>query len=263
MSEDEILVAIVSSVIALILWGQWFYSCVSIEDFGRNRSLRYLALAAPCCAIALLFFMLRIYASADVRNDPAYLIMYTMMGAAWLAGLIPGAGFLGLSFRDDWLERGNSAAAAAGTGGLIGGIFAFAGANIGDGPGWWVVLFCALLATSAFFLCWWAYESLSDTIERIVLERELGTGIRLGGFLVTAGVMAGRAVAGDWKGMEPAIWDFVYLAWPLLPYTLGAGLVESSQRQSVRAASTSYSLCWLAFHLGLAILYLYWAGPWK
>ncbi len=103
-------------MIALILWGQWFYSCVSIEDFGRNRSLRYLALAAPCCAIALLFFMLRIYASADVRNDPAYLIMYTMMGAAWLAGLIPGAGFLGLSFRDDWLERGNSAAAAAGYG---------------------------------------------------------------------------------------------------------------------------------------------------
>ena len=59
-----------------------------------------------------------------------------------------------LSARDDVVERSNRAAIPAIAGGLLAITLCFAGGNIGDGPGWWVVMFCGVLSTGTLLLAW-------------------------------------------------------------------------------------------------------------
>lgn len=263
MSEDEIIVLIGSLAGSLIFWGRWTSVCLSVEDFGRARSLRLLGIAAPCLAGGGLVVVLRFYASHDVRDDLTYIVFYLVMGLLWLTLVMGLSSLCGLSFRDDWLERRNPGAAAAGTGALLGGMCAFAGGNIGDGPGWWIVVFCGALATAAFFLSWLIYARLSGAMELIGIERDLGAGIRLGGFLLLAGIITGRSVAGDWHDIGSTCHDFGRLAWPLLPYAVGLALIEASQGRSPGSARPGYSAGWIGLQAGMAALYLHWAGPWN
>src|SRR5687767_9695060 len=156
-----------------------------------------LSLAPPACA-AVLFLILRRYASHDVRDSGTYLTFYVIVGAAWVGVgslLLP---WLGVSPRLDALERRNTAAAVAVAGALLGLTFAFAGGNIGNGPGWWVVVFSSGLATVSLFAGWAAVEAAGHVAESVAVERDVATGLRLAGMLTAAGLVFGRAAAGDW-----------------------------------------------------------------
>jgi hypothetical protein len=169
--------------------------------------------------------LLRTGASFDVRHDPAYLAFYLVFGAAWL---VPGRGLFGLfgiSWQDDALERRNAAAAWAVAGGLAGLTAGYAGANLGDGPGWWCVLFAGGLATAAWLVAWSVVQAAGDVAEAITVERDTDAGIRLGAFLLAAGLLCGRGAAGDWTSPLQTAIEFG-AAWPLLPLTLGAAWVE-------------------------------------
>jgi hypothetical protein len=102
----------------------------------------------------------------------------------------------------------------------------FAGANIGNGPGWWVVVFSATLSTGGFFLLWAVVEWLTGVSEMVTVERTSGSGLRLGGFLAGAGIVLGRAVAGDWVSAEATVRDFVVVAWFVLPLAAVAVILE-------------------------------------
>ena len=69
----------------------------------------------------------------------------------------------------------------------------FAGGNVGDGPGWWVVVFCAALSTGALFLLWGALQAATDLADSIVIERDGASAVRLAGFLVACGLVLGRS----------------------------------------------------------------------
>lgn len=263
MSEDEFIVLIATVVLGAWLWAPWARLCLAPADFGRRLPPRQLAVVAPAIAGAFLLIVLRGYASHDVRDSATYLFFYTAMGACWLGATTRLTGLLGLSLRDDWLERRNPAAALAGTGFLLGATAAFAGGNIGDGPGWWVVVFCALLSTLALGVAWWIYARLSDAMDRITVERDTGAGLRLAGFLFAVGVVTGRSVAGNWKDLPSTVSDFVDLAWPVLPYAILAGLIESRIVRSTRPAAGSVNLGLLAAHVATAAAFLIWAGPWS
>lgn len=264
MSGDELVVFILSLILSVTMWGKWLRLCLSREDFGRARQLHIIGGLIPFSGLVLIFCVLRAYASYDVREDIMYLLFYTAFGCAWLALLSHYAGLCGLSFRDDWLERGNVSAAALGTGVLLGGAGAFAGANIGDGPGWWVVLVCALLATGALFLCWWLYNSMSHAMEHILIDRDFNAGVRLGSFLFAVGIIAGRSVAGDWTGLDATLADFARHGWPLIPYTVVTGFIDAKfnhpARNNISVAQIAF---WGLLHLSIAALFLEWAGPWQ
>ena len=66
----------------------------------------------PACG-GLLFALLRLLAADDVRSAPEYLLMYTLMGGAWLGVIAMSSKFLGIHHRDDAVERRNGAAAVA------------------------------------------------------------------------------------------------------------------------------------------------------
>ena len=106
----------------------------------------------------------------------------------------------------------------------------YAGGNVGEGPGWWVVVFSAGLALGGMFTCWLFLNAFAPVMEQITVDRDVATGIRAGGFFVAQGLLFGRAVAGDWQSVGGTILDFILHAWPaLLVLGLATGLEHGAR----------------------------------
>ena len=219
-----------STIAALIGWGLWFIGLARAAQWSP-RSIRSgpLVLAPLGCAAGLLMVLMTV-ASQDVVNDPLYILMYLVMGMGWVGMAHRFAPLAGLSYRFDVLERANPAAGIALAGYLAGTTACFAGGNIGDGPGWWVVVFCAGLATATLMLAWITLGVLGGAAESVTIERDVASGLRLAGLLLGGGLILGRAVAGDWHSLDATIRDFGLVGWPIVPLTFGAILIEMVYR---------------------------------
>jgi hypothetical protein len=214
MSGDEALMLIVCGIIGLVGWGSWYFHAVAIRAMSADLLVRQSILLTPLLCAAILFFVLKQFASPDVRDSGIYLGFYEVMGAAWLTLMVRGSPLLGVSYWHDALERCNLAAAIALIGVLIGHTFCFAGANIGSGPGWWVVVYCATISSGSLFILWKIIDASTDTADSITIDRDEASALRLAGFLIAAGLILGRAVAGDWVSLAATYFDFSKLAWP-------------------------------------------------
>jgi uncharacterized membrane protein YjfL (UPF0719 family) len=189
--------------------------------FFRNPLSRQVAAPSLAWMVTLLsgatiLSVLMTISSHDVRDNPLYIFFYMVMWLGWTGiwnRIMP---YLGLSCRDDALERGNTAAALAVCGGLLGVTLIFAGGNIGEGPGWWVVVFCAANSTVAMLVLWLIDNRISHVIEAITIDRDTAAGWRAAGFFISAGLILGRAIAGDWHSVDQTMYDFVRLGWPVL-----------------------------------------------
>lgn len=225
MEGIEWLVFFFAAVIAWALWFEWYGVLWRLGPYRRERWTAPTAALAPGLAALGLWLALRQVADHEVRESAGYLVFYTTIGLVFLGFAVRLGSLLGLS-KDNVLERGNPAALWAMLGLLAGQTAAYAGANAGDGPGWWVVLFCAGLGMAALLASWAVYEALGRGAERIAVDRSVAAGISLGGLLVASGLIAGRAAAGDWEGAWPAVVDFVRGAWPVVPLAAIAVALE-------------------------------------
>ena len=238
MSGDEVLVLVVSLIVACVLWGKSVYEILQVRchkgSFLRAANLGVLLL----CAFTL-YYVLRRYASHDVRDSTTYTMFYMIMGAAWVGGAMRIWQMLGISTRDDLLERENTAAAFAIFGALIALTFCFAGGNVGDGPGWWVVVFAALLSTGALFVLWCALDRLGGLGEAITVDRDTASGLRAAGYLIGSGVILGRAVAGNWVSAGATLGDFAVLGWPALVVIVIGVVLERVLGPNARAPQRS------------------------
>jgi uncharacterized membrane protein YjfL (UPF0719 family) len=166
---------------------------------------------------------------------------------------------LGIIPRDDAVERRNLAAAIAISGAMLGILLCFAGGNIGDGPGWWVVVFCALLSTAALFVAWTILEMATRVSEVITVDRDTSAGMRLAAFLTACGLILGRAVAGDWLSTEATLRDFLQTAWPVLPLLIVAIVLERvlrPNRENPVRASLTAGLIPAALYVAAAAYYV-------
>lgn len=216
MSGDEVFALIVSGVLGLIGWSRWLGGLLFLKPLFRNVAAQRLAWLAPLVAAAAMLFVLLKWSSHDVRSSALYTSFYLAMWFGWLGTLNFLLPYLGLSCRDDVLERGNTAAGIAYGGALLGLTLAFAGGNIGDGPGWWVVIYSAGLATATLLVLWVIGSSISRLADTISIDRDVAAGLRAMGFFVGAGLILGRAVAGNWHSAEQTTSDFVAKGWPVL-----------------------------------------------
>jgi uncharacterized membrane protein YjfL (UPF0719 family) len=252
MSGDEVFVLVASAIVALVSWGAWYIAPARVQRVGRRPLAWRLLRLTPLVAAALLWVVLRSAASFDVRDDPRYLTFYLLLGAAWVGVCIRWLAVTGISTRDDVVERANGSAALAVTGALIGITLAFAGGNIGDGPGWWVVVFSAALATLALFAAWMLLELISGVSDSVTVDRDVSAGLRLGGFLIACGVILGRGVAGDWVSAEATVRDFVATAWPVIVLVIAAAVVERSARPTPESPRRPV----VVYGIGPALLYV-------
>jgi len=81
------------------------------------------------------------------------------------------------------VERGNTASALTAAGRPSRPHDVLCRRNIGNGPGWWVVVFSALLSTGAWFAFWVAIGRLNAWHEAVAVDRDVATGIRIGAWL--------------------------------------------------------------------------------
>jgi hypothetical protein len=120
--------------------------------------------------------------------------------------------------------------------------FAFAGANVGTGPGPDAVIFSARLSTIALFGFWAVLEFSFHVSERITIDRDLGGGLRLAGSLAAAGLISGRAVAGDWVSMGSTVHDFVIWELPAIVPLAMALAFECACRRSDEKNAAAHAL---------------------
>jgi uncharacterized membrane protein YjfL (UPF0719 family) len=268
MSGDEALVLIVCGGLAAFLWFVWYRDVLAVARRSSGAPGRlWLALAPLGAALLLylLYLVLRRLSASDVRADPIYLFFYLLMGAAWVGIGARALSFFGLGARDDVIERGNRAAATAIAGAILGITLCFAGGNIGDGPGWWVVVFCAILSTGTLLLLWTFLDRLAGIADAVTVDRDPASGVRAAGFFLGAGLILGRAVAGDWEGGGPALFDFVLNGWPVAVLLGLAALLERLLRPSPEALeppALSHGALPALLYLGLGVAAVQMAGSW-
>jgi len=258
-SQDELFALFISGSIALFSWGRFLMQVILIRPYRYQPVIRLPWYTSVILSGVVLFYILNQWSSHDVRDSQQYTFFYFVLGAGWLGLGCYVLSYLSLCFRDDLLERNNAASGWACGGALLGIMLCFAGGNVGDGPGWWVVIYCAVLATGTAALAWIILDALTNAADNISIERDVATGMRIGGFWIATGLILGRAVAGNWVSYDAANKDFFLLGWPLLLLLTIATLVELPLRPGGAYEKTSVFLKGavpaVAYVLG-AVLYM-------
>jgi hypothetical protein len=263
LSGDELLVLLLGAVVALAAWIGWYVPVARVGGLGARTRGRGVVATAPLLAALILYAVLITAAAHDVRDDPKYVFFYMILGAAWVGAGVWLLPMLGLSTRDDVLERGNRAASYAVAGALVALTLCFAGGNVGDGPGWWVVVFSAALATAVLVVLWLALDAIASVTDAITVERDAAAGVRAAGFLVASGSVLGRAVAGDWISAGATMRDFAVYGWPVLALLAAAVLLERGARPTPARPEPPVGLYGgvpAALYLAAAALYVYRLG---
>lgn len=226
MSEDEVFALLLSLVLALLGGALWYVRGLRITRLGASRGALAMLLLAPPAALAFLWIVLATAAAVEVRTDVRYQFLFVAMGASW-AFLLPRLlAFVGISYRDDALDRRNVPAAVALVGTVAGLAVLFAGSNMGEGPSIWNTVATALAATAGLFGVVLGLALCTSFGESIAVERDLATGVRFAGLTTASGVVLGRASAGNWVSVDAMVGDLVALGWPVAVLMLAAIALE-------------------------------------
>ncbi len=252
---------IIGAAVTLI-W--WLWVCWSpTQQLVPTGAWRAVLTATLPVNGAILLFVLTRWASFDVVGDPYYILGYGSLGLLWVYATAPWLGtFADIRLKQDVRGHNNVAAATLIAALTIGTTLAYSGGNIGNGPGWYVVAFCALLSTAAVFAVAFVVAVMTDAEERITIDHDLGGAIRLGAAIIGSGLIAGRAVAGDWVSVAATMADFAAAAWPIAVIAAVAVLVERVMPPSYLAGTMLRSLLVAALMIGGAWIYVGSLGPW-
>ena len=238
MDEDfifftEILLFFVCAVFTVRFLHIWYKSIVCSWPKERARGAKTLLGLLPIAAligfVALLINVSRIWLLTwpDMSEGEVffYILIYTVFGFAWINFSVFVFSVMGISWQADALHSNNKAALFTIAGGFLGIAALYAGANYypgeiyGTGDGWWTILFSGGLATILFFLFALLINLCTNIFERIVSGRDVGAGIRLGAFLLSAGILLARSASGDWTGALNATIELLD-GWPVLALAL-------------------------------------------
>ena len=214
--------------------------------------------ACMTSSVVLIALGVWVWGAVEVRGHIDQVLFLALIGFVWLIISTHLFSWLGLSVGDDVVERRNSAALIALCGGMLGVALTYAGGNLGEGPSYWNNIFSAGLGTLGFFILWLLLETIGTASISIAEERDLASGIRLGGFLVGVGLILGRAVAGNWHSESATVHDFIHDGWTAAALCLLASVAEWFARPTRKRTSPG----WLKFGLLPAAVYVGFATAW-
>ncbi|WP_128658180.1 DUF350 domain-containing protein [Paenibacillus sp. 598K] len=260
MSGWEVFVLMVSGSVTIGFVIMWYYKILRLWPRSHNVTGRLVLGALPILSFILLLRTLQSLASYDVVDNALFIVFYLLLGFLCLAfGSMMTRMRLDLSWEDDALRLGNRAALAAYACAFMGMTMIYLGANIGDGPGWWSVVFAGGLGFAAWLALAGLFNKYAYVSERITVERNISTGIRFGAYLLASGILLGRASSGDWTSWWMTIVEFL-AGWPVLLLTLWALQVEradasrSHDRGSRHDQTLPTALIWAVLYIAFAIV---------
>ncbi|MCL2800572.1 MAG: hypothetical protein FWD28_02290 [Treponema sp.] len=226
LGSEEFFVFIFSCIMLFVFLLRWYRPLIKAWPKEKNKTAKVILGWLPVFFAVSMYVFLSFFASFDVVDSYLYKIFYVVLGYSWIfTGLLLMSVCFGIIWNDDVLHLGNKAALPVIIGAFISLSAIYAGANTGDGPGWWCVLFAG-----AFGLVSWAVLGIilhlfTDIFERITIERNVGCGIRFGIYLVLCGAILGYACSGDWTSFSKTAEEFL-IGWPVLPLTFVMILIE-------------------------------------
>jgi uncharacterized membrane protein YjfL (UPF0719 family) len=260
----DILFLFVWSGIALfILWRGWFSRLLRPSLVPVDPSVRLSLAGLPLICAAFLLAVLLRCSAATVRSDRFWVSGYFVFGAAWIGASQWIFGILGIGMRDDVIERRNTSAAWVVAGQFLASTLCFAGANVGNGPGPEVVVFCALLSSATLLLTWFLFDRIASATETITIERDSAAGIRVAGWFTAAGIVCGAAVTGDWHDVSRTMSDFARYIWPIVVFSVATASFERVLRKSPALAvcmNVPTSAVVAAVSVGLAVAFVWKRG---
>lgn len=222
----EIVLLIISCVFTFRFLKKWYQTIFLKWPPIESKAVKYTLNVLPLISLVIYLITLNLFASFDVVDNIFYIAFYTLLGFVWLNfGMFAMALFLDISWVDDVVNMNNKAALLSIAGGFTGLALIYAGANIGDGPGWWCVIFAGGLGLAAWVIIAIIVNLFTNIFERITVDRDIKCGIRIGFFFLASGIILARASAGDWTSSSMTVVEFA-AGWPVLPLSLLAILVE-------------------------------------
>jgi hypothetical protein len=230
LSEDEALALVVSVALGLVGAALWYVRGLRTSTLGASRGLLAALFLAPLAALGYLWNVLATFAAVEVRTDGRYQFLFVAMGATWVFLLPRLLALIGVSYRDDALERRNAAATTAIAGTILGLVLLFAGSNMGEGPSIWNTVATALAATAALFAVVLVLALSTALGDSIAVERDRATGVRFAGWIAGSGMVLGRAAAGSWVSTQAMLADLAAFGWPVVILLSLAILLEHALR---------------------------------
>jgi hypothetical protein len=263
--EDEFAFMIISGAIGVLGLLRTAILLLRPRPIRTPDGIAALLFFTPIVALGALYYVLQHWADPHyVIGQPGYILLFMLGGAAWIVCTIYLVQLLGISLRDDALDRYNSAAAVTIAAAILGAMALYAGGNVGAGPTIWTTIGSAAAAAIVWLFGWIAMELFTPLADTITIDRDIATALRHGGFLLALGLILGRAVAGDFTSWQSTFNDFACHGWIALPMILAPGIMHrffrptpTRPRPSIVAAGLAPALVFLLF----AALYLWWLGP--
>lgn len=221
-----------------------------------------------CFGTSLLMIALSLWhwGAVEVRGHLDQVFWLSVLGLGWLLVFSRLFSWSGLSVADDAIERRNPAALTGSFGGVLALALIYVGGSAGEGPSYWNNIFSAGLGTCGFFLLWFLLELFGRVSASIAEERDLASGARVCGFLFSAGLMLGRAVAGDWHSESATVHDFLQDGWPAAVLCFLALGVEMRARPNQKCPFRpwlSHGLVPAVLYVVIAIAWIYHLGRWE
>ena len=267
MSGDEVFALLVSIALGLVGAALWYARGLRTSRLGSQRRSLAALLLAPLAALVLLWIVLANFAAVEVRTDGRYQFLFVAMGGIWVFLLPRMLSIIGVSYRDDALERRNTAAAIAIAGTVLGLALLFAGSNMGEGPSIWNTVATAFAATAALFVIVLVLAFSTSLGDSIAIERDEPTGVRFAGLVMGCGMVLGRAAAGNWVSTGAMLGDLVRFGWPVLVLASLAIALElvlrpkdSNPRPSLLTAGVLPAFAYLSLSLTYVAVLPGWRG---
>lgn len=228
-SGDEVFALFVFGAATVIGAFRYYRSLIGVTVVGERVGTRgILAIVPPAC-LALLLPVLLHWTAHEVQDDHGYVVLFLAGGGAWIDAAMILAAWLGVSFRDDAIERRNSAAAVVIGGAMLGITLVYGGANIGEGATVWMTFGPGALGAMVWSGGWMLLEWFCGFGDAVAIERDGASAWRLAGFLVASGAIIGWGVAGNFVSAEATVRDLVWRAWPIVPLAIVVAVVQNGR----------------------------------
>ncbi len=264
MADDEVAILMVSALFCLVFWGGFFVRLTQVTTLAHPLPRRLPLYIAPFFCQVLHLIVLTLFAAKEVRTSGSYILLFSAVWGLALGATTLLAGGIGINAIADGVERNNAAAVWAVGGAWLATTLCSCGANIGEGTSIYFTLGPLLLAFGTLSALWFLFAALTRSTAAITLDRDLASGIRLAGLLVSWGLLLGRAVAGDWVSTAATLKDFATEGWPALALLGMSVVVEFGLRPKYQGPFAPWKMPGLvpgALYIIVALFWLAFLGP--